>query len=212
MDKLRIKVCGMTDVSNVEDLCSLSPDYLGYIFYSRSLRYVGDDPDPDLFQIVPSSIRKTAVFVNEKYERIVEIARKYEIDHIQLHGMESPEMCRLLRSSGRTIIKAIPGDQLENDMLINKYAAVSDYLLLDTPVITYGGSGKKFDWSKLSGLKAPIDFFLSGGIAVEDAAKIKALSYENLFAVDINSRFETEPGIKNPELVSLFIKRIRNEK
>ena len=211
MSKLKIKVCGMTDVGNVEEVCSASPDYLGYIFYSKSARYVGDHPDPELFSIVPTTIKKTAVFVNEKYERVKEIMKRYGIDHIQLHGMESPEMCKLLRSSGKVVIKALPGDQLENEKLIAEYSAASDFLLFDTPVISHGGSGRKFDWSKLRELESTANFFLSGGIAHDDAVTFLSMKYRNLYAVDINSRFETEPGIKNSELVRSFINRIRNE-
>lgn len=210
MNKLKIKVCGMTNVSNVVEVCSVLPDYLGYIFYSKSVRYVGHHPDPDLFRLVPASVKKTAVFVNEKYERILEIMKRYDIDHVQLHGIESPEMCKHLRSSGKIVIKAIPGDHIENKKLVSEYAAVSDFLLFDTPVISYGGSGRKFDWSILSELESSVLFFLSGGITHEDAETLFGMNYKNQYAVDINSRFETEPGIKNPELVKSFINRIRN--
>ncbi len=201
----------MTDVRNVEEVCAASPNYLGYIFYPKSARYVGDHPDPKLFQVVPETIKKTAVFVNERYERVIEITGRFDIGHIQLHGMESPEMCELLRSSGKVVLKVIPGDQLENIALIAEYASAADFLLFDTPVISYGGSGKKFDWSKLGSLESPAHFFLSGGITHEDADTILGMKYKNLYGVDINSRFETEVGIKNPDLVKSFIKRIRNE-
>lgn len=211
MEHLKVKVCGMTDIGNVLEISSLSPDYIGFIFYPKSVRYVGDEPDPGLFEAVPATIKKTAVFVNEYFEKVMEKANRYHIEHIQLHGMESPEMCKLLKSGGKTIIKVIPGDQMNETSLLNEYASVCDYLLFDTPVISYGGSGRKFDWNHLEDLTASKPFFLSGGIGPEDAEKIVQMDYRNLFAVDVNSRFELEPGIKDLESLRSFIKRIRNE-
>lgn len=211
MEHLKIKVCGMTDIGNMLEISSLFPDYMGFIFYPKSIRYVGDTPDPGLFEAVPPTIIKTAVFVNELFKKVMEKANRFHIDHIQLHGMETPEMCKQLRLSGMTVIKAIPGDQLNESSLLTEYAAVCDYLLFDTPVISYGGSGRKFDWALLEDLTAPKPFFLSGGIGLEDAEKLTQMNYKNLFAVDVNSRFELEAGIKDLESLGSFIKRIRNE-
>jgi phosphoribosylanthranilate isomerase len=212
LKELKIKVCGMTTLSNVKEICALSPDYLGYIFYSKSVRYVGEDPNPEIFSTVPDSIVKTAVFVNEYYERMIEAIEKFGISAVQLHGMESPEMCRLLKSKGLTVIKVIPGDQLGNEMLLNNYMQEVDYFLFDTPISSYGGSGRKFDWSKLVKLKSSVPYFLSGGIGIEDADKLKSLESPGIYALDINSRFESEPGIKNPVMVKKFINEIRNGK
>lgn len=210
MESLKIKVCGMTNLSNVEELCALKPDYLGYIFYPKSVRYVGENPEPEIFSVVPNSIRKTAVFVNEYYDRMIEITGKYGIDTVQLHGMESPEVCKSLRYSGLTVIKVIPGDQIGNEKLLRGYSNAVDFFLFDTPIISFGGSGRKFDWSKLDEVTSNIKFFLSGGISVEDAAQLKSINSPALYAVDINSRFETAPGIKNPETVMKFINQMRN--
>lgn len=207
---LKIKVCGMTNRANVEEICRLGPDYLGFIFYSRSVRYVGSNPDPGLFSDVPQSISKTAVFVNEYYERMIDITGKYGIDVIQLHGMESPETCNALRIHGKKVIKVFPGDQLENIKLLNNYTNAADYFLFDTPVLSYGGSGRKFDWSVLAGLKSNVKFFLSGGITVHDVEQLRSINIPALYAADINSRFEVSEGIKDPELVGKFIKALRD--
>ncbi len=212
MERLKIKVCGMTEPRNVRAVCSYGPDYIGYIFYDKSARYVGDNPDPELFRHVPEGTKMTAVFVNEYYERMVELTDKYGIDVVQLHGMESPQTCSALRLRGKTVIKVFPGDQLDNHTLLQDYQGVADYFLFDTPVISYGGSGRKFDWSGLDRLVTDTEFFLSGGISIDDAQQLKALEIPGLSAVDINSRFETEPGIKDAELVGEFIKRMSNEK
>lgn len=202
----------MTDPQNVAEVSAYLPDYLGFIFYPRSLRYVGRNPDPALFSMVPEGVEKTAVFVNEYYERMIEVIEKYGIRTVQLHGMESPETCKSLRLHGTTVIKVFPGDQLENYKLLRDYEGVADYFLFDTPVRSHGGSGRKFDWSRLEKYSPRKRFFLSGGISADDAEHVKVLDLKGLFAVDINSRFETVPGIKHPELVGGFINTLRNGK
>jgi len=202
----------MTNLSNVKEICALAPDFLGYIFYSKSVRFVGTDPDPEMFSAVPETITRTAVFVNEYYERMVEIIGKFGIAAVQLHGMESPEICKSLRSRGLTVIKVVPGNQVGNDILLNKYNKVVDYFLFDTPVKSYGGGGRKFDWASLAQMKSTVPYFLSGGIRMEDADKLKSLESPGIYALDINSRFESEPGIKDPEMVKKFINDIRNGK
>ncbi|MCF8345812.1 MAG: phosphoribosylanthranilate isomerase [Bacteroidales bacterium] len=212
MQRLKIKVCGMTEPRNMQEVCNYGPDYIGYIFYDKSVRYVGDHPDPELFRHVPEGTKKTAVFVNEYYERMVELTGRYGIDVVQLHGMESPQTCSALRMHGKTVIKVFPGDQMDNQALLQDYLGVADFFLFDTPVISHGGSGRKFDWSGLDHLVTDADFFLSGGITIDDAEQVKALKIPGLYAVDINSRFETEPGIKDPALVGEFIKQMKDEK
>jgi phosphoribosylanthranilate isomerase len=212
MNNLRIKVCGMTDPFNVEAICKYTPDYIGFIFYSKSVRYVGKNPDPQLFKVAPPTVLKAAVFVNEYYERIIDITGRYGIDVVQLHGMESPEVCNMLKLKGKTVVKVIPGDQVANKKLLLDYRNCIDYFLFDTPVLSYGGSGRKFNWDVLYDLETDVNFFLSGGITADDSDLLSALDISSFFAVDINSRFETDPGIKDPSLVGNFIKKIRNEK
>lgn len=212
MDQLKCKVCGLTDPQNVAEVGAQLPDYMGFIFYPRSLRYVGHHPDPNLFSAVPDGVEKTAVFVNEYYERMIDITGKFGIRTIQLHGMESPEICNSLRSHGFTVIKVFPGDQLDNFRLLKDYEMVADYFLFDTPTRSHGGSGRKFDWTKLENCRSPKQFFLSGGISIDDAAHIRSLDLKGLYAADINSRFETAPGVKDPELVGDFINALRNGK
>lgn len=211
MEPLKCKVCGITDPKNAGEVGVHQPDYMGFIFYPRSLRYVGKKPDPALFSAVPEKTEKTAVFVNEYYERMIEVTGKYGIGHVQLHGMESPETCTALRSHGLKVIKVFPGDQLENIRLLKDYEEAADYFLFDTPVKSHGGSGRKFDWSGLNKFSSPKRFFLSGGISADDAEQLRGLDMKGLFAVDINSRFETTPGVKDPALVGNFIKSLRNE-
>jgi len=211
MSDLKIKVCGMTLPTNIYEVSTLRPDYIGYIFYSRSLRYVGKNPDADLFADIPAQIQKVAVFVNEHYNRMLDITGKFGFEVVQLHGMESPEICKALRRQGKRVIKVFPGDQISNERLLKEYHEFTDYFLFDTPTHKHGGSGRKFDWSVLDQLKTQKPFFLSGGIGPEDADKILSLHNEYLIGVDINSRFEHEPGIKDPKKLSIFFKHIRDE-
>jgi len=207
-----VKVCGMTNVENVQKVCRFSPDYLGFIFYSKSPRYVGENPDLELFESVPLEVNKVAVFVNEEFEKILELTEKYGIDFIQLHGEESIEMCQLLKRNGKQVIKAIPGNKLHDSMMISNYAEATDYLLFDTPIASYGGSGTKFDWSVFEKFESPAPYFVSGGIAHDDVDEILRMNYKNLFAIDVNSKFELVPGFKDDRMVGSFINRMRNEK
>ncbi len=202
----------MTDPENVRVIGQLQPDLMGFIFYRRSLRYVGDHPDPDLFSSVPVHIEKVGVFVNAYYEKIIDITGKFKIGTIQLHGMESPETCNALRIRGKKIIKVIPGDRILDAGLIAEYEQVSDYLLFDTPARSYGGTGRKFDWKNLHKVRSDTPFFLSGGIGPEDSRFLLSLQMEMFRGIDINSRFESAPGIKDPELTGSFIKVMRHDK
>ena len=142
---------------------------------------------------------------------MIDIAERYGLHTLQLHGMEAPELCKSLKYHGLKVIKVIPGDQIENTQLIEEYREVSDYLLFDTPTRAHGGSGRKFNWSNLEKLEFPNPFFLSGGIGPGDSGKLLELANVSLFAVDINSRFEIEPGIKDISATGKFINEIRQE-
>jgi phosphoribosylanthranilate isomerase len=160
---------------------------------------------------VPDEITKVGVFVNEDYEKMLELIDAYKIQGIQLHGSESPEICKALKSQGKTVIKVFPGTQLLKIEILEAYEKYVDYFLFDTPVQSYGGSGRKFDWSILQKIALKKKFFLSGGISLEDHFQLKKINNTSLYAVDINSRFELSPGIKNPFDVSEFLNKIRND-
>jgi phosphoribosylanthranilate isomerase len=208
---IRIKVCGMTNSVNVKLVSEAKPDFIGFIFYRGSPRYVGEDPETGLFRDIPESIKKTGVFFNEENRRTMDLSVRKGLDMIQLHGDESPEYCLQLRSAGLSIIKAFNVDENFNFETLAKYVLVCDYFLFDTKTTTPGGSGQKFNWGKLEKYTLEKPFFLSGGIGPDDVDLIKALENRGLYAVDINSRFETSPGIKDPVLVKKFIKKIKTD-
>ncbi len=201
----------MRDHQNIKDLVKLAPDYIGFIFYPKSPRYAGNSLSPDITSLIPAPIRKTGVFVNENTATILDICKKYQLDAVQLHGSESPEQCKALKDQGLEIIKVFSLKKTDDSIKTEAFRGVSDFFLFDTPTSEYGGSGKKFDWSLLSGLNPERPFFLSGGIAPADADKILEECPLIPYALDINSQFESSPGFKNLDSVKKFINSIRNQ-
>lgn len=208
---IQVKVCGMNDPLNVKAIAEAKPDFMGFIFFSGSPRYVGAAPDMALFHNVPSGIKRIGVFLNEVNYKILEISLNTGLDMIQLHGEESPESCSQLQSSGLSIIKSFNIDNNFCFEIMKRYLPCCDYFLFDTKSEKQGGSGIKFNWEKLEEYSMDKPFFLSGGIGPEDAGLIKSIENRGLFAVDINSCFETSPGIKDIALVKTFIEEIKNE-
>ncbi|NSW93256.1 MAG: phosphoribosylanthranilate isomerase [Bacteroidales bacterium] len=206
---IKVKVCGLTEKYNISQIADTGPDLIGFIFYPESVRYVGHKPDISLFEVIPAYILKAGVFVNEDLPKIIEMVRCYGLDMVQLHGNESPEYCKSLKNSDISIIKAFGVDQLFRFEPLAEYIDVCDYFLFDTNNANKGGSGNKFDWGKLDEYDLTKPFILGGGIGPEDCGLIKSLSHTSLFAVDINSRFEVSPGIKDPEKVKRFINDLK---
>jgi phosphoribosylanthranilate isomerase len=209
---IRVKVCGLVNQLNIMAVAEAEPDFMGFIFYRHSPRYVSEGAATQLLKNLPQSIKKTGVFVDESIDRIIKISELSGLDLIQLHGNESQIYCSELRSYGLPVMKVFNvGNEFSFETLI-RYQKVCDYFLFDTKSDKPGGNGRKFDWKKLDEYSFDKPFFLSGGIRPEDADVIKSLTTRGLFAVDINSGFETAPGFKDPELVKTFIREIKNEK
>lgn len=203
---MNIKVCGITEMKQLQQLDGLDIDFAGLIFYQNSPRYVKGKLEGKEVKNADFDLRKTGVFVNPSLSEVLDIIDEYGLDVVQLHGDESPELCDDL-STEVEVIKAFRISGTENiDQLIAPYDAVCDYYLFDTGGLqeSLGGTGKQFDWSLLGKAKIEKPFFLSGGIGPEDAARIKAFKHPDLFGVDINSRFETAPGVKDMKLVLQF--------
>lgn len=204
-----IKVCGLTDRQNIEALLSCTPDFIGLIFYPGSPRCItGKNLLPGSWLRSIPGVARTGVFVNQPQAYIRECIAAYGLDYIQLHGSESPEYCKVVQACC-PVIKAFavyPG--FDTDRL-HDYAAYCAYFLFDTPAAGHGGAGKSFDWSLLpAAVHRP--FLLAGGIGPGDASRLKALSLPCLAGVDVNSRFETAPGLKNITHLKSFIHELRN--
>lgn len=206
---MKIKICGLKFESNILGLSKLEPDYMGFVFWEKSKRLViGSTPN-----LSQTKIKKTGVFVNADFEKIKDKVRVHKLEAIQLHGLESPEFCEKIKDLGVEIIKAFSIDENFNFNVLEKYELCSDYFLFDTKGKSPGGNGISFDWEILRNYKYEKKFFLSGGISIESInaiKKIKKLSLP-LFCVDINSRFELNPGEKNIELIKSFKNRLENE-
>lgn len=209
---MKIKVCGMKYPDNIEHLSLVPIDYMGFIFYPKSLRYM-DKILPETILLQTKDILRVGVFVNEKIELIFNRIEKYKLDVIQLHGSEHPKYCSdLLRSFPNIkIIKAFSISSPNDLHSTKEYNSVCDFFLFDTKSTQYGGSGKKFDWSLMDFYTGELPFFLSGGISMEDVGKIKEIKHPKLYGLDLNSKFELEPGRKNIELIKEFIEEINYE-
>ena len=206
---LKIKVCGLRDPENVEQVCGLQPDFVGYIFFGGSRRYVGEDPDPSIFRMAQKGTGKVGVFVNETSSAVKRIFESCHLDLVQLHGDESPAYCSSLVEAGIPVIKAIDPCSIYNNENIADYVQLVRYLLFDTPGEGHGGTGRKFNWDLLDEFSIPVPFLLSGGIGPLDGAGIAGIGHDWLFGIDVNSRFEISPGIKDVELLKSFIREIR---
>lgn len=192
----------MKDPINISGLVRLRPDFMGFIFYPKSPRYVGEI-DEDVLLRIPISVKKVGVFVNEPTASIVEKANRYGLHYIQLHGDETLEDAKFLKEKGLKVIKVF---RLMDSIPISarKYQGVADYFLFDTASPNYGGSGRHFDWNILKTYNLETPFMLSGGLQLSDIEKIKALELEKMMGIDVNSRFEMEPGMKDLEMVKLL--------
>ena len=205
--KISLKVCGMREFQNIDDLISLAPDFIGFIFYSQSKRYVGENFK--LIDSIPSAVKKVGVFVNEERRSVLEKVKLHQLDFVQLHGSESVDDCRFFKDQGVGVIKVFSvEDKLPDDRLPD-YEPFVDYFLFDTRTPDYGGSGRKFDWEILKDYKGSIPFFLSGGIKVEDIEEIKGLNIPSLYAIDMNSGLELAPGMKDIAKVKKGVKALR---
>jgi phosphoribosylanthranilate isomerase len=202
---MKIKVCGMKDPANIRQLSALPVDMIGFIFHEPSPRHAGALAATDTRQ-VPPAILKVGVFVDERPVKILETVRRHGLHAVQLHGSESPALCRDLAATGTRVIKAIPvAGEEDTRHATRPYHGACDYLLFDTRGPLPGGSGTRFDWRLLAAYAGPTPFILGGGIGPGDAAGILALELPLLHAIDINSRFETAPGVKDTRAIERFI-------
>jgi phosphoribosylanthranilate isomerase len=206
-----IKICGMREPANIAEVSDLYPELMGFIFYKASARYAGDTGE-EIMNSIPAGISKTGVFVNADAREILQTAVKFSLDIIQLHGNETAGLCARLKSRGLGVIKSFSVGSDEDFSRCSEYISCTDYFLFDTPTIKYGGSGSRFDWKLLERYRYTHPFFLSGGISAEDAESIVALDHPSLAGIDLNSRFEISPGLKDVEKLRNFILQIRNNK
>lgn len=208
---MQLKVCGLKYFENIEGVIQLEVDYVGFIFHKESPRFVNGSISFDEARQIPKSIKKVGVFVNENTYSILDKVAHYDLDYVQLHGNESPKQCLELKPFV-DIIKAF-GINYEFDFKkLNEFEPYVNYFLFDSFSEQNGGSGKIFDWKMLDHYKLNIPFFLSGGISLENCEEVKKLKHSQLIGVDINSKLETESGIKDVSKINQFINKIKNGK
>ena len=209
---MNIKVCGITTMKQLQQLDGLEVDFAGLIFFKRSPRYVEGKISKDDLAHADLDIKKVGVFVNEEFDEIMETVENYGLDVVQLHGDESPYLCEQISNEIETIKAFRIDDEADRsiDYMLKEYDDVCDYYLFDTAGKNgAGGTGKKFDWKKIADSKIEKPFFLSGGISPEDAMLVKKFKHPDYYGVDINSRFEKEPGVKDMSLVLKFIHALK---
>ncbi|MCY7311961.1 MAG: phosphoribosylanthranilate isomerase [Chitinophagaceae bacterium] len=210
---MNIKVCGITDMKQLQQLDGLDIDFAGLIFYKESPRYIDEKISGKELKKADLDLKKVGVFVNPEMIDVLDAIDEYGLDVVQLHGDETPEMCEDLGSEVEVIKAFRVTDGTDIDKMVAPYDAVCDYYLFDTGGYisplgrgegAFGGTGQQFDWTILSKAKIEKPFFLSGGIGVEDAARVKTFKHLDFFGVDVNSRFEKEPGVKDMSKVLQF--------
>ena len=203
-----VKVCGMRDAENIREVEALGIDLMGFIFWPKSGRYVSERP-----AYLPTNCKRVGVFVDEDIETVKRIADDYALDYIQLHGHESPEYCAQLK--GLKLIKAFNIATTEDFKQTEPYTGIVDYFLFDTKGKSVGGNGEKFDWSVLSAYDGNTPFLLSGGIGPDDAEVLTShfspLTSKKCVGIDLNSRFEIAPGLKDINKLKEFLNALNNE-
>jgi phosphoribosylanthranilate isomerase len=192
---MKIKICGLRDSENIKAVEALSPDYMGFICYDKSPRFISGMQDDELVNI-STNIIKVGVFVDEDADNISKLIYKYKFDAIQLHGKESPEFCDMYKHEVE-VIKAFGIDEKFDFAKLDAYKNKVNYFLFDTKTAAHGGSGRTFDWAILNQYKLDVPFFLSGGLSLDNLDEVKKIKHPAFYGVDLNSKFELSPGLKD---------------
>ncbi len=204
VNSIMCKVCGMREAINIVAVAEAQPQFMGFIFYKNSPRYVGDAfLIPENF---PTNTKRVGVFVNEVPETLLDLVHKHRLDYVQLHGDETPAYVQNLKANGVAVIKVFRVDVDFDFEVTEKFEAVSDFFLFDTKGKQYGGNAIKFDWNLLQHYKGSVPFFLSGGISEDDVSLLKEYHHPQWYGIDVNSGVETAPGLKNSSKVKKLIK------
>jgi phosphoribosylanthranilate isomerase len=206
---LLIKVCGMRDPENIRQLAELQPDFIGFILHPGSKRFVGDDYT--LTADIPREIKRVGVFVDALIEEVISWTNRLRLNFIQLHGNETPEYCKEIAIMGLKVIKSFGIDEAFDFNQLRPYVPWCTYFLFDTITPLHGGSGRQFNRNLLFKYQEKLSFFLSGGIGPDDARTLAESNIRSLFAVDINSRFETGPALKNIDQLKKFFSILRTK-
>ncbi len=201
---MKIKVCGLKSFDNISNVILAGADYVGFIFHKESPRYFNSALSFEQMRAI--KVKKVGVFVNENPYSVLDKVAHYDLDYVQLHGNESSDYCKELRSYVK-VIKAFGVDEQFDFNKLKQYEV--DYFLFDTLTTDYGGSGKTFNHRLLDQYELNTPFFLSGGLSLEHSEKIKQLKLKQLVGLDLNSKFESSPGIKEASKIKQFINQLK---
>jgi phosphoribosylanthranilate isomerase len=208
----KLKICGMRDPDNIMEVAALRPDFMGFIFYPGSKRFVGHNfRIPDGFS---DEIKRVGVFVNETIKGMLEVVATHALDFVQLHGEETSDTCGKLKESGVGVIKTFSIDETFRFTSVLPYLDKVDYFLFDTKGQSFGGHGRAFDWDILTTYDQSVPYFLSGGLSLDNVGEVNTIKGRSPFALDINSGVEIAPGLKDIDRVRrlmMHIKRGNNE-
>jgi phosphoribosylanthranilate isomerase len=205
-----IKICGLKIPTNISELAALNIDMMGFIFYDKSLRFVGEHFDKRVTQSLPKSIRKVGVFVDEDEKTVLQKIEDYGLDVVQLHGNEPVVYCEKLKAKNISIIKAFQVDDAFDFSQLAPYQKFCNYFLFDTKGKEKGGNGISFNWEVINKYQLDSPFLLSGGIGVENIEEALSISHPKLVGFDINSKIEVEPALKSLELANILTTKIKN--
>ena len=203
--KLKLKVCGLRQSENIRTVASLYPDFLGFIYYAKSPRFVGHE-----FQMpLTATSNRVGVFVNESVTYMLNKVKSDKLDMIQLHGHEQPAVAKALVENDVQVMKVFSVDSNFDFRIVKNFIPYSKYLLFDTKTSNYGGSGKRFNWNLLHQYEYSTPFFLSGGISPENIQEVAEVRNPAFYGVDVNSGVEDSPGLKNPNRLQELIQVLK---
>ena len=197
-----VKVCGMRDAENIRAVEALGIDMMGFIFWPKSSRYVSERP-----AYLPTSCQRVGVFVDESIDKVMQYAAAFQLEVIQLHGEESPEYVSRLK--GLKVIKAFNIATADDLKQVKLYEGLADCFLFDAKGRSVGGNGTQFDWDVLQGYTGKTPFLLSGGIGPDDAGRVTDFEHPRCIGIDLNSRFETAPGLKDVDKLKAFLEKVK---
>lgn len=198
-----IKVCGLREAENIRAVEAAGASWFGFIFYARSPRFVDAPP-----AYLPQRGRRVGVFVHADFDEVTARVRQFGLHAVQLHGEASPELCRSLRAQGLIVVRALPVTESFVEET-EAYLAAVDYFVFDTPTPDFGGSGRAYDHNRLLRYDGHVPFLLSGGLSPQSVAELRRFHHPRCAGYDLNSGFETAPGMKDAEAVAEFVRQMR---
>jgi phosphoribosylanthranilate isomerase len=194
---MQVKICGMREVANLRDIADLSPDFLGFIFYAKSTRFVAELLDADTLRALPPGVRTVGVFVDADLPTVLATTSHYHLDYVQLHGHETPAYCQAAHAQGLRLIKAFSIGERFDFSTLSAYEPFCELFLFDTKGAQPGGNGTTFDWCLLADYQGTIPFLLSGGLGLDNASELRRFHHPRLAGYDFNSQLETAPALKD---------------